>query len=696
MKTRISYNKKSIYRALLTLLTLIFLPMVIIGLESEDNNTHEIFDKIDLNEFPVANAFLRSSINTQVRVADGDQTRPTPQDIKKAREQIVHAEEQIAKLREKLKIVEQRRTIPATQRVEKLTKIGNKIKEHEKTIKGHSHAVNQYLATGSMPTVAQQAVQAQEIERQQQAVDARVQQKITGIPDSKNSEIKKDETNVVKQEQMAQMQKQAQAAAAAKAAGYGVHFSGYVRNDLYYDTRQVAGFREDIISLFPRPALLDECCNDINARGQYHLYPIQTHFKWAARGPEVLRAKSVALIEADFTGAWLIDNRSEQRILQEASTINGLYLTDALFKLDWERTSLIVGQTFHPFIEERATAGLLMTEPLARSPQIRVTHKVHDRLEAIFAIIDQVDFKNWGPPLLGVGEYSPSNSTMITPFTAHSTQFTRSSLMPEFHFHIKPYWKEHVFGIAASVKRLQPRLSVFSTEISSTIFEKDPVTCEIIIDPVTKRPIVSPATAGVAAQLANGKKVYKTDQAFIVVAAMAYAGLQFKRTGIKAKISYGEALDDQYTLGGYGVSSFDKTTGYEKYTPLRTMLFFGEIFYKHKTVQPSLQFGYSKALGGKCDLYNFTQLGEQEIKNRIPADLRFLSKSNFLVFGLAPMIDYIAKIYPNIKVIKKPLVFTGGIEFCRAAYGTINCHGEVDCTQPVNNVRAIVSALYFF
>lgn len=552
---------------------------------------------------------------------------------------------------------------------------------------------------------------------------AQEDKKIAAKTVDKSLEEKKVVTqNPVKEQSV--VEQLAQAQAQAQALLYGVKFSGYIRNDTFYDTRQVAGSREDDFILFPYPKIIDSCCQDIYERGQYNMLPIQTRFKWAIRGPNIWNAQAMGMIEADFTGPWVLNNNIDVRGQGGNSTISGLYLNDAYFRLGWEKTSVLIGQTIHPFIEPRATGGLLVIEPLSRNPQIRVTHELRPKLEGVIAVLAQLDYKNFGQTPFG--DFDIANPDARTPYPAQASSYVRNSLMPEFHFHLKKYWNEHIVGIATSVKRIQPSLFDFSTEIDECIFQTDlngdfiiPKTAQglPVVDPATVVhvklpptlqntaldpaagtiiPKIKPIDSGVPALLTNGRKIFRTEKTFPAISAMVYAGLQFKHVAAKAKLWYGEALDDQITLGGYGVSNFNAASGHQSYTPLRAVGMFGELSRRHPTIQPSLQFGYVKSVGSAQNLYDFTQLGEREVNIRIPSSTRFLTRSNYLVYGIAPMIDYVAKVYPNIKIIKGQAMFWVGLEFSRAGYGQLQCDGTVCDICPVNNVRASVSTFYFF
>jgi hypothetical protein len=57
---------------------------------------------------------------------------------------------------------------------------------------------------------------------------------------------------------------------ADKDKAFGVTFSGYVKNDFYYDSRQVVSAREGHLLMWPTAPVLDPNGIDINDHGSFH------------------------------------------------------------------------------------------------------------------------------------------------------------------------------------------------------------------------------------------------------------------------------------------------------------------------------------------------------------------------------------------------------------------------------------------
>jgi hypothetical protein len=87
--------------------------------------------------------------------------------------------------------------------------------------------------------------------------------------------------------------------------------------------------------IYPEDENLDVNSNDINDKSSFNMLSIQSRINGKITGPEVIGAKPSAVLEGEFFGTSDAD-------------INGFRLRHSFVKLDWENTSLLVGQTWHP------------------------------------------------------------------------------------------------------------------------------------------------------------------------------------------------------------------------------------------------------------------------------------------------------------------------------------------------------------
>ena len=77
---------------------------------------------------------------------------------------------------------------------------------------------------------------------------------------------------------------------------------GYVKWEIYFDTRQPLGTREENSLFFPARCLSDIYRQDINAHGKWHMTAFETRVGLELIGPEWEDVKTDGLVEGDFRG----------------------------------------------------------------------------------------------------------------------------------------------------------------------------------------------------------------------------------------------------------------------------------------------------------------------------------------------------------------------------------------------------------
>ncbi len=213
---------------------------------------------------------------------------------------------------------------------------------------------------------------------------------------------------------------------------FSLTFSGYIKTDVIFDTRQTVSLREGHFLLYPQDRLLDPAGHDLNAKDTFHILPIQTRLALKINGPPALGAKTSGYIEAEFFG-------------MSDTDINGFRLRHAYLKLNWDKTEVLVGQFWHPmFISESYPEVVSFNtgapfEPFSRAPQIRFTWLPGDLSFSLTALA-QRDFASTGPA--GV-----------------STSYFRNAACPELDF--KAAWsrKNFLAGAGINVLKIVPRLA---------------------------------------------------------------------------------------------------------------------------------------------------------------------------------------------------------------------------------------------
>ncbi|HOO98103.1 MAG TPA: hypothetical protein PLV06_05330 [Bacteroidales bacterium] len=173
---------------------------------------------------------------------------------------------------------------------------------------------------------------------------------------------------------------------------WGIKFSGFIKNDIFYDTRQSTaanGLREGHFYLFPDDISNDIMGNDLNANPSFHMLSIQSRIKGDITGPDAFGAKTSGLIEAEFFGT-------------SESDLNGFRLRHAWVKLTWSTTSLLTGQYWHPMFPVESFPGTISFNtgapftPFSRNPQVRLTQEAGP-VSFTFTAYAQRDFTSPGP-----------------------------------------------------------------------------------------------------------------------------------------------------------------------------------------------------------------------------------------------------------------------------------------------------------
>ncbi len=178
------------------------------------------------------------------------------------------------------------------------------------------------------------------------------------------------------------------AMAQEKTNNFGIHFSGYVKNDFFYDYRRTVGTREGHFYLYPENIRYDADSVDINAKTSFNILSIQTRLRGDIAGPDAFGAKTSAAIEGEFYGT-------------TDASINCFRLRQAFAKLSWASTDLTIGQTWHGMFFEECFPEIMAVntgcpfQPFSRNPQIKVAQHFKD-FKFILSVMSQREFSEWG------------------------------------------------------------------------------------------------------------------------------------------------------------------------------------------------------------------------------------------------------------------------------------------------------------
>ncbi len=321
---------------------------------------------------------------------------------------------------------------------------------------------------------------------------------------------------------------------------FGIKFSGFIKTDAFFDTRQNVSLREGHFLLYPEPQLSDTLGKDINAASNFNILSIQSRITGAIAAPDAFDAKTSGILEGEFFGT-------------SDGDVNGFRLRHAYAKLNWETSELLVGQTWHPmFIAEVFPSVVSFNtgapfQPFSRNPQIRFTQTLGG-FKLIGTLFSQRDFSNSGPG---------TDGSIIS-----SSIFLRNSNLPMAHLQIryKPDFGDHLFGVGGGFKSLVPELKT--------------------------------------------KKNYKTGETINSLSAVAFAKLKFDDITFKLNGSFAQNATDLMMIGGYAVKSVvDTAKDLKIYTNINTGSVWTDIHTNGKEFTAGIFAGYTKNFGSQ-DLIN--------------------------------------------------------------------------------------------
>ncbi len=226
-----------------------------------------------------------------------------------------------------------------------------------------------------------------------------------------------------------------------------IRFSGFVKTDIFYDSRQSSasnGIREGHFYLYPDDVLYDEEMNDLNANPSFHILNIQTRLRADIAGPEAFGAKIAGAVEAEFFGTG-------------ESDINGFRLRHAYVRMEWPKVVLLTGQYWHPMFPAENFPGTVSFNtgapfvPFSRNPQVRLT-LLPGKVNLVLTAYTQRDFTSSGPD-------------------GNSSKYIRNSGLPGVNFQVKIPAGEHLTAWSGiDYKVIRPELnSAANHETDATV-----------------------------------------------------------------------------------------------------------------------------------------------------------------------------------------------------------------------------------
>ena len=212
-----------------------------------------------------------------------------------------------------------------------------------------------------------------------------------------------------------------------------VKISGFIMDNLFFDTRKNVDACDGMVLLYPMPKSIDSLGEDLNKVPNLTMLSIASRLKFGITGPDAFGARTSGFIEFDFTAR---ANSATVRFRQ------------AWAKLSWAKTELLVGRTWHPLVAIDVVPTVMAMsmgapfQPFNRSDQITLTRKM-GKLNLIVSAIFQNDYTDNGP-------------------ISKSCSYQNNAIVPNLHAQLKYKTDNTIFGLGFDYKLLKPRTYVVS------------------------------------------------------------------------------------------------------------------------------------------------------------------------------------------------------------------------------------------
>lgn len=343
---------------------------------------------------------------------------------------------------------------------------------------------------------------------------------------------------------------------------------GFVAYDIYMDTYKSVDSRDGESYSYPSMPKFDKYGKDANKKTMLEMAAFTSRLGLKISGSDFFGAKSSGLFEMDVMG-------TKQDYVQLFN------LRHAMFKLNWEKSELLLGQTWHPVIVNEMIPNTLSFgagapfHALNRSAQVRYTYN--------FSPV----FRLMGAAAIHGGHRSLG-----------SYDAQRYSGKPDLHVQLSiGNRKEFMAGFSAGYKWLTPRLFV----------DKDTIS---------------------------------TDETIGSYDLHAFIMLKPASTSLKLEAIYGQNLTYLSMIGGYG-----KKTGSENqtddfsYTNLNTLSVWGDIQQDIDKWTIGVFAGYSKLMGADDNYTSIKDYNRDDnLSHIIRVSPRVVYKAEALSIGLEYML----------------------------------------------------------
>lgn len=325
----------------------------------------------------------------------------------------------------------------------------------------------------------------------------------------------------------------------AQMKDFNFKFYGQIRTDFYYNSRANEETVDGLFYMYPKDEVLDDNGDDLNSTPNSNFYTLYSRLGVDVAGPKLGTAKTSAKVEVDFRGT--------------GTSYSVIRLRHAYLNLDWGKSALLLGQTWHPLFGDVSPQILNLSvgapfQPFSRAPQIRYRY-TNKKLQVTGALVWQSQYMSQGP-------------------AGKSQEYLKKGCIPEIYAGIDYKSERFLAGVGIEMLSMKPRtVSSWQSEDWQGIHTH----------------------------------TYKVDERITTLSYEAHMKYTDKKWFVGAKTVLGSNLTQASGLGGFGIKHIDDKTGEQEYTPIRFSSSWLNVVYGQKW-KPGIFVGYAKNLGTSDEL----------------------------------------------------------------------------------------------
>lgn len=219
-------------------------------------------------------------------------------------------------------------------------------------------------------------------------------------------------------------------------------FYGFVRNDLYYNSRNNEQTTDGLYNFYPKPIQLDGNGNDLNDFAQMEMLSVFSRVGVDIQLPDYKSAKISAKIESDFAGT--------------SASYYLLRIRQAYVDIKMKDQSILVGQSWHPMFSSLCPTVVSINtgspfQPFNRSPQIAYTRNLGKQVKFLSSALYEMQYTSFGP--LGC-----------------SNVYMKNSLLPNLYGSFEYTKGKSKAGIGVDFKRLKPLDNSYVNSVSAMAY----------------------------------------------------------------------------------------------------------------------------------------------------------------------------------------------------------------------------------